>query len=266
MGAPNFAGSVPALYDRYLAPLLFQPYANETARRARLLNPSNLLEVAAGTGIVTRALAAALPNAKIVATDLNQAMLDIAAAYPLSGNVSFRAADALDLPFADESFDLVVSQFGVMFYPDRVRGNREARRVLRNGGHYLAVIWGALDDNPASQIVHEAVSALYPADPPTFLARAPFGYSDTGAIENDLRAAGFDAIQIETVALESEPVSARDAAIGLVTGSPLAAEIEERDPNGLDACVEAAARALRAVEKEGRLESRLSAHIVTATK
>lgn len=262
----KFAGSIPGLYDRYLGPLLFEPYAEEVARRAREFQPRRIIEVAAGTGIVTQALAAALPEAEIVATDLNQAMLDVAAQKIGSENVAFRVANAQDLPFNDGEVDLVVSQFGVMFYPDKVKGNSEARRVLRDGGRYIAVIWDRLDRNPASQIAHDAVASLYPDDPPSFLARTPFGYADPQWIERDLRSAGFERIEIDTVALESRPVSPRDAATGLVAGCPLAGEVEERDPDGLDAAVGAAAEALRELEVDGRLDSRLSAHIATATR
>jgi SAM-dependent methyltransferase len=153
-----------------------------------------------------------------------------------------------------------------MFYPDKVRGNAEARRVLRERGRYLVVIWDRLDLNRASQIVNDAVASLYPADPPSFLARTPFGYADPDWIRRDLRSAGFDEIEIDTVALSSRPVRAPDAAMGLVAGCPLRSEVEERDPDGLDAAVAAAAEALRELEKEGALDSRLSAHVVTATK
>lgn len=262
----SFAGSIPGLYDRYLGPLLFQPYADEVALRARDLQPRRILEVAAGTGIVTEALARALPEAEIVATDLNQAMLDVAAKRLQSDRISFQTADAQALPFPDGAFDLVVSQFGVMFYPDRVKGNAEARRVLRDGGTYLAIIWDRLDRNPASRIVHDAVAALYPDNPPSFLARTPFGYSDPAAIERDLRDAGFEQIRIDNVELQSRPVTARDAATGLVAGCPLASEVTERDGAGLKAAVGAAAQALRQLERDGMLDSRLSAHVVTATK
>ena len=259
-----FAGSIPGLYDRHLGPLLFEPYAEEVAERARAFAPQRILETAAGTGIVTEALHRALPDAEIVATDLNPAMLEVAARRVQSGNVSFQPADALDLPFDDDSFDLVVCQFGVMFYPDKGRGNAEAKRVLRNGAEYLTVIWDRLDRNPASQIANDIVASLYPDDPPSFLERTPFGYADRAWIERDLRAAGFAQIAIDTVALLSRPVSARDAATGLVAGCPLRSEIEERDPNGLEAAVEAVALALQGLSGEDGLNSRLSAHIVTA--
>ncbi|GAA3906724.1 class I SAM-dependent methyltransferase [Sphingomonas limnosediminicola] len=261
-----FAGSIPGLYDRYLGPLLFEPYAAEVARRAAAQKPKRILEVAAGTGIVTQALHQALPHAEIVATDLNPAMLEVAAQRVSSDKVSFSAADALHLPFDSDSFDLVVSQFGIMFYPDRVKGNAEARRVLRDGGHYFALIWDRLDQNPASRIAHETVAGLYPDDPPTFLTRTPFGYTDIPTIERDMRLAGFETLTCETVRLESRAVSANDAATGLVAGSPLRSEVEARDGEGLDSAIVAVAEALRSLERDGRLDSHLSAHLVTATK
>lgn len=261
-----FDGSIPAAYDRYLGPLLFEPYAEEVARRARVFTPGHVLETAAGTGIVTQVLHEALTDANIVSTDLNPAMLDVAAKRVRSDKVTFECADAQDLRFADETFDLVVCQFGVMFFPDKVKANAEVRRVLRNGGRYLAVIWDRLERNPASKIVNDALTELYPDDPPAFLTRMPFGYADPGAIEQDMRAAGFDDVQVETVALSSRPTSARNAAVGLVTGCPLSSEVQERDPDGLQRAVDAAAQALEALNGPSGFESRLSAHIVTATR
>lgn len=260
-----FAGSIPSLYDRYLGPLLFEPYAEEVARRARDVAAGHVLETAAGTGIVTAALSRALPDAQILATDLNQAMLDVAARRVQSDRVSFEAADAQDLRFVDGMFDLVVCQFGVMFYPDRVRGNAEARRVLREGGRYVVVVWDRLEHNPVSQAVHEVVAGLFPDDPPGFLARTPFGYGHPAAIERDLQAAGFEEIDIDTVALNSKPISARDAAIGLCQGTPLRGEIEQRDPQGLERATEASAAALKRFEENGRIAAPMSAHVITAT-
>ena len=262
----SFAGSIPGLYDRYLGPLLFEPYAEEVARRVRLTEPGHVLETAAGTGIVTEALHQALPDANIVATDLNPAMLDIAAARIKSDKVSFEPADALDLRFADETFDLVVCQFGVMFFPDKVRGAAEARRVLRDGGRYLIVIWDSVDKNPGSQLISDAVAALFPDDPPRFLDRTPFGYSDPAQIEHDLIAAGFTDIAFETVEKRSRGGSARDVALGMCCGSPLRSEIEERDPGKLDQAVDAAAAALMPWEGVMGFDAPMSAHIITAIK
>lgn len=257
-----FAGSIPAIYDRDLGPWLFNDYAKEVARRAALLAPRRIIETAAGTGIVTEALANAVPDAEIVATDLNQAMLDVAAKRITSGNVSFQAADAQDLPFDDGSFDLVVCQFGVMFYPDKVKGNSEARRVLRDGGRYIAVIWDRIENNPVAQEIERAVGQVFPDDPPTFASRTPWGYGDKERIESDLRSAGFNRIDIDTVE-STNPLDARGAATGLTQGSPLRAEIEARDPARLQEATDAAAQALQRYDGQ---DTTLSAHVVTATK
>ncbi len=257
-----FAGSIPAIYDRYLGPWLFDFYAREVVRRAKALDPQHILETAAGTGIVTEALANELADAKIVATDLNQAMLDVAAKRISSANVTYQAADAQDLPFDDGSFDLVVCQFGVMFYPDKVKGNAEARRVLRDGGRYIAVIWDGIDRNPVPQAIERGVATVFPDDPPSFASRTPWGYGDKAQIERDLRAAGFENITIDTVENRGR-LDARGAAIGLTQGSPLRAEIEARDPARLEEATDAAARALEQYDGQ---ETALSAHIVTAIK
>lgn len=261
-----FAGSIPALYDRFLGPLLFQPYALVAADRAKAIAAGKILETAAGTGIVTNALADALPAAEIVATDLNEAMLDVAAAKISSDRVRFETADALDLPFADESFDLVICQFGVMFYPDKVKGNREARRVLRDGGSYISIIWDRLDANPVSQAAHLAIAELFPDDPPKFLSRTPFGYWEEKQVEADLRSAGFQSIEIERVAETNLPISPENAALGLTQGSPLRAEIEERDASRLGEATEAAARAIRSLGYGNPLAAPMSALIVTAVR
>jgi ubiquinone/menaquinone biosynthesis C-methylase UbiE len=262
-----FAGSIPAIYDRHLAPFLFEPFAAEVARRAAALSPRQILETAAGTGLATAAIAEACPDAEIVATDLNQAMLDLAAQHIRSAKVSFQAADAQDLPFDDGRFDLVVCQFGVMFYPDRVKGNAEARRVLRDEGRYLLVIWDRLENSPAARLIHESMAQAFPDDPPQFLSRTPWGYSDLGLIEHDLLAAGFTDVEFETVAVRSKNgTTTEDAAVGLTQGSPLRAEIEQRGPDALERATAAAREALKELDGPAGFDSRLSAHFVTAIK
>lgn len=256
-----FAGSVPRQYDLYLGPLLFQPYADEVARRARALAPVRVLETAAGTGIVTEALARALPGSEIVATDLNPDMLAVARER-LPDNVETRPADAQQLPFDDSSFDLVVSQFGVMFYPDKAKGNSEARRVLRDGGTYIAVIWDSLDRNPVSEAMDRALQQEFPDDPPRFLQRAPFGYADREQIDRDMRAGGFADVTIEAVELSSR-VSARDAAQGMCVGSPMSAELAERGDGAVGRAAEATERALQ--DYDGK-DMPMSALFVTATR
>jgi SAM-dependent methyltransferase len=177
-----------------------------------------------------------------------------------SDRVSFQPADAQDLPFDDESFDLVVCQFGVMFYPDKVRAHQEARRVLRPNGHYLLVSFDRLELNPVPNAAGAAVAALFPDDPPAYMERGPFSYADPALIERDLLAAGFTRIQLETVALTTR-VSASDAAQGLVLGSPFRSEIERRDVSALGRALDAVTAALAQWDGSG---APMSAHVVTA--
>ncbi|MGE5148938.1 MAG: class I SAM-dependent methyltransferase [Rhodospirillaceae bacterium] len=261
-----FAGSIPALYDRYLGPLLFEPFARDTADRVAALQPARVLETAAGTGIVTAVLAERLPTVALVATDLNQAMIDHAATKPALKQVELKQADALKLPFADGSFDIVVCQFGVMFFPDKVAGYREARRVLAPGGRFVLSVWDSLQNNPMTRVVVEAVGARYPHNPPRFLARTPHGHSDAGVLRRDLAAAGFEQVAVETVSLPSRAPSAEHAAIGLCQGTPMRGEIEALDPSGLAATTDAATAALRSAYGTGAIEAPMQAVVVVASK
>jgi ubiquinone/menaquinone biosynthesis C-methylase UbiE len=262
----RFSGSVPANYEQYMVPLLFRPYAQQLAERAARFRPGSVLETAAGTGVVTRALVDALPDAKIVATDLNQAMLDVAATRVSSPSVEFREADALELPFDDGSFDMVVCQFGIMFYPDKVRGNAEAHRVLRGGGRYLLAIWDRIERNGLSNLAHETLLRQFPDNPPMFMKRGPFSYHDPSWIERDLRAAGFGSVDIETVELNSRSPSAADAARGLTYGSPMGVELEEYGAGAIDRVFAEFSRAALKFEGPDGFEAPMSAHIVTAAK
>ena len=240
-----FTGSVPAIYEKYLVPLIFEYYAADLARRVTASRPSRVLEVAAGTGVVTRALSAALPEAAIVATDLNPAMLDQAAAIGTPRPVVFRQADAQQLPFADASFDAVACQFGVMFVPDKVRAYREVRRVLRPGGLFVFNVWDRLASNAFAQVVHDTVAAAFPQDPPGFLGRTPYAHFDTAVMARDLAAAGFPKpAEFATVTARSSAPSARAPALGFCQGSPLRGEIEARDPARLQEVTDAAAAAI----------------------
>lgn len=256
----EFAHSTPALYDRYLGPLLFKAYAELVAERCALLQPDRILETAAGTGIVTRAVHRAVPRARIVATDFNPAMLEFAAHGMRSNRVSFQPADAQNLPFAEASFDIVLCQFGVMFFPDKVRANQEARRVLRPNGHYLLVSFNRLELNPVPKAAGDAVATLFPHDPPNYMDRGPFCYADPTRIKHDLLTAGFTDVKVETIELSS-PVNARDAAQGMVFGSPLRSEIERRDAFALDRAADVVAQAL--APWDGK-DAPMSAHLATA--
>jgi ubiquinone/menaquinone biosynthesis C-methylase UbiE len=261
-----FSGSIPSLYDEYLGPLIFEPYADDIARRISALDPKRVLETAAGTGIVTRALDRSLsPGASIVATDLNQPMLDHAAERLSSSRVSWQKADAQALPFPDAAFDAVVCQFGAMFFPDRQKAYREARRVLKPGGRFVFNVWDRLAYNEFADLVTTAVADMFADDPPRFLARTPHGYHDRDAVIAELRSAGFVNVAAETLTRRSVAPSCRDPAIGFCQGSPLRSEIEARDANRLVEATEAAAGKISARFGNGPVDGMIQAHVFTAS-
>jgi ubiquinone/menaquinone biosynthesis C-methylase UbiE len=261
-----FTGSIPEIYDTYLGPLVFEPYATDMAERVAALAPVDVLETAAGSGVVARALASLLGSTRrYVVTDLNQAMLDYGISrQPGDDLVTWRQADALQLPFEDASFDVVFCQFGAMFFPDRIAGYREARRVLKPGGRFLFSVWDAIEHSVMTDVIVKAAAEIFPEDPPAFLARTPHGYHDVGRIEADLRAAGFSDITITTLALQAVAASPRDPAIGFCQGSPMRAEIVARDPQGLERVTDHAARALAKAFGEGPISGKMQAHVIVA--
>ena len=200
-----FAGSIPENYDRYMVPLIFEPFAADIAQRAASFSPTVVLETAAGSGVVTRALAPRLPlGASDIVTDHNRPMLDYAASRQApDSRIKWRQADALGLPFEDAVFDLVCCQFGAMFFPDRILGYREARRGLKPGGRFLFNVWDRIEENVFAHDVTNALATIFPNDPPRFLARTPHGYHNTALIRSELEDAGFSRVVIDTRAEQS---------------------------------------------------------------
>jgi SAM-dependent methyltransferase len=263
-----FAGSIPGIYDTYLVPLIFEPYAADLAARLASPSPVKVLELAAGTGVVTRHLAAKLPaSVSIVATDLNQAMLDRAVAVGTTRPVEWRQADALQLPMAAATFDAVVCQFGVMFFPDKTRAFAEARRVLRPGGLLLFNVWDRIGENEFSMTVTDALAQVFPEDPPRFMARVPHGYHDPRNIERDLQQGGFErGPQIETVAARSRAASPRIPAIAYCQGTPLRSEIEARGVDRLEEATDVAAAAIAGRFGRHAVDGKIQALVVTVVK
>ena len=263
-----FAGSIPALYDAYLVPLIFEPYAADLARRVAARAPARVLEIAAGTGVVTRALASALPaGASIIATDLNQAMLDQAAKIGTARPVEWRQADAMQLPFGDGAFDAVVCQFGVMFFPDKPKAFAETRRVLKRGGVFLFNVWDRIEDNEIAETVTAALAAVFPEDPPRFMARTPHGYHDRDAVTRDLAAGGFAASpRVDTVTARSRAASPDVAALAYCQGTPLRGEIEARDAARLAEATAVATRAIATRFGRGPVDGKIQAHVVTVER
>lgn len=229
-GNAGFTGVIPDIYDQGLGPMIFVDFAAEMARRVAALAPMDVLETAAGTGIVTRKLRDALPAAAhLTATDLNPPMLDVARTKVSAGeDVVFQPADALDLPFADSSFDAVVCQFGIMFYPDRDLANREVFRVLKPGGHYLFSTWDSHRYNPNARIAQGVVERFFPVDPPRFY-HVPFSCHDIDPIRQSCNDAGFTGFHAEVLTLEKVVPNLAAFAHAMVHGNPLVNQIAERD-------------------------------------
>ena len=229
MSEATFSGSVPENYERYLVPLIFEDYAADLASRLEVPAGGRVLETACGTGVVTRHLSAHLPEgAHLTATDLQEGMIEKAkSSVGDSPRITYRQADAAALPFADASFDAVVCQFGIMFLPDKATGYAEAARVLKPGGQLVFNVWDSLERNGHARAVHDALAALVPDDPPRFL-EVPYGYYDIYAIKNALLAAGFGDFRISIQPGTSEAASARDVALGIVAGSPVAMQLADK--------------------------------------
>jgi len=260
-----FAGSIPKLYETYLVPLIFEPYAVDLVGRLRTRPLSHVLEIAAGTGVVTRALASKLPeSADIIATDLNQAMLDQASAVGTKRKIEWRQADAMQLPFQDASFDAVACQFGAMFFPEKSKAFAEARRVLRPGGVFIFNVWDRIEENEFADTVTIALQSVFPQDPPRFLARTPHGYHDRSQIARDLANGGFTGSpRIDTVAKRSRAKSPREPAIAYCQGTPLRNEIEARDAARLGEATDVAAEAIAKRFGRGAVDGKIQAHVVT---
>jgi SAM-dependent methyltransferase len=244
--AANFIGDIPEHYDRALGPMIFVDYATDIARRAADSTPARVLETAAGTGIVTRQLRSFLnAGAHLTATDLNPPMLEVARTKFRPGEqVEFRPADAAALPFADGTFDAVVCQFGVMFFPDKDRSYHEVHRVLVPGGRYLFSVWDSHRYNAFGRLAHEVAGSFFPDDPPQFY-RVPFSYYRIDPIKESLLGAGFADITVTIVTLEKEIPSAAFFARGLIHGNPLIEQITSRGGVDPGRIVDALTQALR---------------------
>jgi SAM-dependent methyltransferase len=240
-----FVGSIPASYDRYLGPLFFHGYADDMGARLEVRSGMRVLETACGTGIVTERLVTRLGGqGRLVATDLNEPMLAYAATkLGSAAPVEWQPADATKLPFDDRSFDAVVCQFGLMFFPDKAAGTREAFRVLKPGGRFLVSVWGRLEDNPVPRITHETVATFFPSDPPQFYA-IPFSLHDPQVVLGFLDGAGFVDVQWERLDRTGTNASTGEAAIGLIEGNPIYLTIMERKPTALADIKAAVARNL----------------------
>ena len=262
----GFVGSIPQHYDQSLGPLIFADYAVDIARRVAACKPARVLEIAAGTGILTRHLRDALPSGvRLTATDLNPPMLEIARTkFRPVEQVEVRPADATALPFADASFDAVVCQFGVMFFPDKDRSYREVYRVLTPGGRYLFNIWDSHRHNPFGRIAHDVIGRFFPGDPPQFQS-APFSYRFEAA-KDSLIDAAFADVSAVVLQLEKDVPDPAILARGLVCGSPIIDQVHARGGVEPEQIVAAIVQEYRREFGTGSWRMPLQATVISATK
>lgn len=263
-----FTGSIPQLYNQLMVPMLFDPYAADMAAKLAALRPTDILETAAGSGALTRAMVDHLPaTARITATDLNQPMLDVAALLsPNEPRITFLQCDATALPFPHATFDAVICQFGVMFFPDKPMAFAEASRVLRKGGTFLFNVWDRIAANDFVATTTDVLANRFPDDSPVFMARVPHGGFDTKLLTSQLETAGFATVDVQASDHISTAATPMDAAMAYCQGTPLRGEILARDPNGLGPTTDAVAAALQARFGPGPIAGKIRAFVLTARK
>jgi len=244
----DFSGSIPEYYDRIMGPAHFDPFGAELAGRLPAKPPGDVLELACGTGCVTRHLRERLSaDLKVVASDISRGMLDYARGKLAEARgIEWHEADACKLPFGDAAFGAVVCAFGVMFVPDKAACFREARRVLRNGGAFLFDVWDGLENNPHGRVAADVVEALLPDDPAATFGSIPYHFNDRATIGRLLEDAGFAPARIDTVPIACTCPSARDFATGQLRGTPRTLILQERGIP-VDGVIEKVAAALARV-------------------
>lgn len=227
-----FTGSVPANYDQYLGPVLFEPYAVDIVARIDKSNYHHVLELACGTGRVTKHLASLLQQDNhVIATDLNAAMIEVARNIVKDPKIKWMVADAQELPFSDDTFDHIICQFGVMFFPDKLKAFKEAYRTLQTGGRFLFNTWGSLDVNPRPAIIRDVMEKIMGDGAPDFMTKGPYSFYDTAVIHDLLSNAGFNKITMEVVQKTTYYTTANDLIKGFADGSPLNGYLVKLSPS-----------------------------------
>lgn len=262
----SFVGAIPFNYDKYFVPLIFEDYAADMAKRVSSSSAESVLEIGAGTGVVTRHLRDLLPqDVRITATDLNDAMLDLAKEkFVADDNIEFRQANAMSLPFADSSFDAVVCQFSIMFFPDKLEASREVARVLKPGGKYYFNVWDSYEHNHVAGTVQEAIASLYPNDPPRFYD-LPYGYFQIDPIKTMLGEAGFGEINIAVLPRDSVSESSRHVAYAMTLGSPMYSQLVERPDHTTDHILDVVDQAVANAHGASPVKAKMQGIVFEAT-
>ncbi|MDQ6812129.1 MAG: methyltransferase domain-containing protein [Bacteroidota bacterium] len=261
-----FSGSIPENYDRYLGPYLFEPYAVDIVQRIKKQDCRMMLELACGTGRVTRHIVDALcENGRLIATDINKDMLAVAKTKVGDSRVQWDVTDAQNLSFADNTFDHVICQFGVMFFPDKPRAFEEVNRVLARSGIYIFNTWGSLDQNKWTAVIHDVMDEVFKNEAPDFLQNGPYSFNDTSVIKAQLTAAGFTHIAIEPVKKVITYPNSEEFIKGFLTGTPLSMFFKNRDGSAVELVKQKLKQSLQQ-QFGDNCTSEMLAYVCTATK
>lgn len=224
-----FSGEVPGNYDKYLGPILFEPYALDLIDRLKNERVEHVLELACGTGRVTTHLVDLIPTkGSLTATDLNPGMLELAQSKIQNEKIFWTVADAEDLSFYNGQFDHIVCQFGVMFFPAKEKSFKEANRVLKKGGKYIFSTWESVEKNPRIDLMWSVIHEVFGNEAPDFFQKGPHSFFDKKEIERLMVNAGFKNVRIETVAKTPKYNQPEDLIKGFAEGSPLANYLAEK--------------------------------------
>jgi ubiquinone/menaquinone biosynthesis C-methylase UbiE len=260
----QFTAGIAEIYEKYLAPVFFISTSKDLVTHIPG-SPAKILELATGTGQVTRILVERYPDAKIFATDLNPGMLGVAKRIVTSENISWDIVNAEEIPYSSDEFDALICQFGIMFFPDKQKALGEAYRVLKPGGTITFNTWDKLESNHICKLADDAVKSVFKVDPPQFY-HVPFSMYDTDEMTKMMQSAGFKNIKIENRKIEGFSDSAENAVLAFTEGNPIAEQIKERDESKLPVLKAAMLDAFKKEYGNGSFNIPLSEFIVTAIK
>jgi ubiquinone/menaquinone biosynthesis C-methylase UbiE len=231
----KFTGEDAEYYDQYLGPILFEPYAKYLVARIDTKSLHSILEIACGTGRVTRHLRQGLPaSVKLVATDISNDMLNVARHEVDNTGIEFKAEDAQNLSFPDNSFDLVVCQFGMMFLPDKAKGFAEIFRVLKPGGKFMTLTWDDTLRIPLCKLTVNDLVVPHFKDEDTTRFFVPFSMYDPAKLEDWMQGAGFTDVDVQNAVLQSGPHEMGNVVQAFFRKHMLGKEVKAKDPSAFE--------------------------------
>lgn len=257
------SGTPAEIYERHMVPAIFSRWAPDLLQAARVQTGERVLDVACGTGAVTRLLAERVGlTGNVVSLDINPGMLAVARRTVLGPNIEWLESSALDMPLPDATFDAVVCQQGLQFFPDRPAALSEMRRVLKPGGRLALACWRSIEHTPGYLALEQALARRIG---PEKAALPPFSFGDAAALRGIVVGARFREVNLRAEAKMVRFLSAEHMVRAVVGGAPtMMGALTEQGEGVLDAIIAEVTEATRQyVDDEGWATPAVS-HIVTA--